>query len=510
MDEPTSSYGYSSVSANRLLTSTAPTLLSMTMTPDEFRRAGHELVDFIADYLDTTGTTGGPGGTLSVADRPVQSTVSPGEVRAALPEHPPTDTESWGAVLADVERIIVPGITNWQHPGWFAYFPANVSYPSVLGELLSAGLGVQGMSWVTSPACTEVETLMLDWMHEMLGLPAGFRSTSSTGGGVIQGSASEATLVAILSARHRATGGAVNADGDTSALVAYATDQSHSSIEKGLRIAGVGTDRLRTVPHDDHFAMRPDALAEMIDADVAAGLVPFFVNANHGTTSSMAFDPSPAIGQICRERSIWFHVDGAMAGIAALEPEFRWVNDGIEFADSYCTNPHKWMGVNFDCTTYWTTDRVSLLGALSILPEYLRSAAAESGTVIDYRDWQIPLGRRFRALKLWFTIRLDGVESFRSRIRRDVELAQELASKVAADERFELAAPHPLNLLCIACRDGDEATDDLIERANASGTALFTRTVLDGRSILRVSIGSHTTRAEHVDAAWELLTDLAR
>ncbi|MGB3735433.1 MAG: pyridoxal-dependent decarboxylase [Ilumatobacter sp.] len=463
------------------------------MTPDEFRTAGHEMIDRIADYLD------------GVGDRPVQPDVAPGDIRAALPEHPPTSPETFDQVMADVERVIVPGITNWQHPGWFAYFPANVSYPSILGELLSAGLGVQGMSWVTSPACTEVETLMLDWMQELLGLPAAFRSTSESGGGVIQGSASESTLVAILSARFRATGGAVNTDGDTTKLVAYSTDQSHSSIEKGLRIAGIGTDRLRTVPHDEHFAMRPNALREMIDADLAAGFVPFFVNANHGSTSSMAFDPSAQLGSICRERGIWFHIDGAMAGIAALAPEFRWVNDGIDLADSYCTNPHKWMGVNFDCTTYWTTDRASLLGALSILPEYLRSEAAESGAVIDYRDWQIPLGRRFRALKLWFTIRMDGVDSFQERIRRDVALTQDLANKVADDDRFDVVAPHPLNLLCLALHDGDEATDALIERANASGTALFTRTVLDGRSVLRVSIGSHTTRAAHVDAAWRLL-----
>ena len=477
------------------------------MTPDEFRRAGHELIDFIADYLDTAPPEpGGPQNERSVATRPVQPTVEPGDVRAALPEHPPTAPEPWEDVMADVERIIVPGITNWQHPGWFAYFPANISYPSVLGELLSAGLGVQGMSWVTSPACTEVETLMLDWMQELLGLPAAFHSTSESGGGVIQGSASEATLVAILSARHRATGGAVNADGATTKLVAYATSQSHSSIEKGLRIAGIGTDRIRTIAHDENFAMRPDALRQTIDADLAAGLTPFFVNSNHGSTSSMAFDPSPEIGAICRDHDIWFHVDGAMAGIAALVPEFRWVNDGIELADSYCTNPHKWMGVNFDCTTYWTTDRASLLGALSILPEYLRSAAAESGEVIDYRDWQIPLGRRFRALKLWFTIRMDGVDSFQERIRRDVALTQDLALRAASDDRFSVVAPHPLNLVCLALTGGDEATDELIERANASGTALFTRTVLDGRSVLRVSIGSHTTRAEHVDAAWELIT----
>jgi len=467
------------------------------MTPDEFRRSGHELIDWIADYID------------GVGDRPVQATVEPGDVRAALPEHPPTEPESFEAVMADVDRVIMPGVTNWQHPNWFAYFPANNSAPSILGELLSAGLGVQGMSWVTSPACTELETLMLDWMQELLGLPDRFRSTSETGGGVIQGSASEATLVAILSARFRATGGAVNLDGDTSKLVAYATSQSHSSIEKGLRIAGIGTDRLRVVPHDAAFAMRADALAEMIAADRAAGLVPFFVNSNHGTTSSTAFDPTAAIGPICRDAGTWLHVDGAMAGIAALAPEFRWVNDGLDFADSYCTNPHKWMGVNFDCTTYWTSDRSSLLGALSILPEFLRSAAAETGAVIDYRDWQVPLGRRFRALKLWFTIRCEGTASFRHMICEHVSMTQQLAEWVADDDRFEIVAPHPLNLICIALTAGDAATDALIEAANAGDAGHFTRTVLDGRSVLRISVGARTTTPEHIRAMWAALRTLA-
>ena len=469
------------------------------MTPDEFRTHGHDLIDWIADYVG------------SVEQRPVGSTVAPGDVRSQLPEHPPTDPEPFEQVMADVERVVVPGLTQWQHPGFFAYFPANNSFPSILGELLSAGLGVQGMSWVTSPACTEVETLMLDWMQELLGLPDAFRSTSHTGGGVIQGTASEATLVAILAARWRATDGAVNHDGDTTKLVAYATSQAHSSIEKGLRIAGVGTDRIRVVPHDETYALRAEALDEMIAADLDAGLVPFFVCSTHGTTSSMAFDPTPAIGVVCRRHDVWLHVDAAMSGIAALAPEFRWVNDGLEFADSYCTNPHKWMGVNFDCNLFWTTDRHALLGALSILPEYLRSEAAEAGAVIDYRDWQIPLGRRFRALKLWFAIRCDGVAAFQAMIRSHVALTQELAGWVAEDDRFVIVAPHPLNLMCVALNadDADAATDALIEAANATGEALFTRTVLDGRSVLRVSIGARSTERHHVESAWHLLQRLA-
>ncbi len=411
--------------------------------------------------------------------------------------------------MADLDEVIVPGIVHWQHPSFFAYFPSNTTYPSILGELLAAGLGVQGMSWVTSPACTELETLVLDWMVELLGLPDRFRSDSATGGGVIQGSASEATLTAILAARWRASGGAVNVDGDTTRLVAYATAQAHSSVEKGLRIAGIGTDRLRIVAHDEAFAMRPEALTAAIDADRAAGLTPFFVCATHGTTSSMAFDPTAAIAPVCRAARAWLHVDAAMSGIAALAPEHRWVNDGLELADSYCTNPHKWMGVNFDCDLFWTADRGALLGALSILPEYLRSAAAETGAAIDYRDWQIPLGRRFRSLKLWLTLRLDGVAPVQEMIRRHVDLTQRLAAEVATDDRFEIVAPHPLNLLCIRLVAGDEATDALIERANATGDVLFTRTVLDGSSALRVSIGSRSTEWRHVVAAWDLLRRLA-
>ncbi len=471
------------------------------MTPEEFRSSGHDLVDWIADYLDGVGT------------QRVQSDVEPGEIRAALPEHPPTAPEAFTAVMSDVDRVILPGLTHWQHPAFFGYFPANSSFPSILGELLSAGLGVQGMSWVTSPACTELETLMLDWMQELLDLPARFRSTSDNGGGVIQGSASEASLVAVLSARWRATSGAVNADGDTTRLVAYSTSQAHSSIEKGLRIAGIGTERIRIVPHDASFAMEPEALWSMIAADRAAGLVPFFVCSTHGTTSSLAFDPTAALAEICRSEGLWLHVDAAMAGIAALVAEYRWVNDGLDRVDSYCTDGHKWMGVNFDCNLYWTADRTSLLGALSILPEYLRSAAAEQGAVIDYRDWQIPLGRRFRALKLWFTIRCDGVEALRSMIRSHVGFTQELAGVVRKDARFEIMAPHELNLLCLAVRDdhidaANTATDRLIERANASGAALFTRTVLDGRSVLRVSIGSRATTHADVMRAWTLLSTL--
>lgn len=467
------------------------------MTPEEFRTHGHALIDWIAEYLE------------GVEQYPVASQVQPGDIRAALPEHPPLAPEPFTEVLADLDRVVMPGITHWQHPSFFAYFPGNSSYPAILGELAAAGLGVQGMSWVTSPACTEVETLMMDWMQELLGLPAKFRSTSATGGGVIHGSASEATLASILAARWRVTGGAINNLGDTSHLVAYATSQAHSSIEKGLRIAGIGASQLRVVPHDRSFAMRSDEFARMVADDRAAGLTPFWVCCTRGTTSSMAFDPVAEVGAIAQREGLWLHADAAMSGIAALAPEHRWVNDGLELADSYCTNPHKWMGVNFDCDLFYTADRAALLGALSILPEYLRSAAAESGAAIDYRDWQIPLGRRFRALKLWFTIRAGGATDAVAMIRRHVAATQQLAEWVAADGRFEIVAPHPLNLLCLRLKAGNEATDALIVAANETGRALFTRTVLDGVVACRVSVGARSTELQHVRAGWELLQQLA-
>jgi aromatic-L-amino-acid/L-tryptophan decarboxylase len=466
------------------------------MTPEEFRKHGYTLVDWIADYLE------------GVERHPVASPVEPGWVRSQLPSHPPTAHQSFDAVLADVDRVILPGLTHWQHPSFFAYFPANSSYPAILGELLSAGLGVNGMLWATSPACTELETLMLDWMVELLGLPDRFRSTG-IGGGAIQGTASEATLCAILAAREQATDGRGNRTGTGGDLVAYATAHAHSSLEKGLRIAGIGSENLHVVPHDERFAMRPEALVSALARDREAGRRPFFVCATVGTTSTMAFDPVPAIADVCRAEGLWLHVDAAMSGIAALCPELRWVNSGLESADSYCTNPHKWMGVNFDCDLLWVADRRPLLAALSILPEYLRTAASEAGAVIDYRDWQIPLGRRFRALKLWFALRCDGIDATRTMIRNHIAWTQELAGWVAEDDRFELLARHPLNLVCLALRAGDQATDDLIAKANASGAALFTRSVIDGRTILRFCVGGRTTERRHVQAGWALLQSLA-
>ncbi len=466
------------------------------MTPDEFRKHGRALVDWIADYYER------------VESFPVQSPVAPGEVRARLPEAPPEAGEDFAAMMRDVENIILPGITHWQSPNFFGYFPANASGPSILGELLSAGLGVQGMLWATSPACTELEAHVLDWLVDMLDLPEGFKSTGE-GGGVIQDSASSATLCALLAARERATGFATNETGADGRLVAYASTQAHSSVEKAVTIAGLGRRQLRRIPVDATYAMRPDALAAQIERDRADGLVPCFACATVGTTSSNAMDPLPAIGRICDAEGLWLHVDAAMAGTAALCPEFRGMHDGLEHADSYCFNPHKWMFTNFDCDAFFVRDRATLIKALSILPEYLRNQATEEGAVTDYRDWQIPLGRRFRALKLWFVIRHYGVEGLRHHIRRHVALAQEFAAWVEASDDFELAAPVPLNLVCFRHRAGDAASRTVMERLNASGDLFLTHTKLDGRFTLRLCVGQTHTERRHVERARTRLQEAA-
>ena len=467
------------------------------MTPDEFRRWGREAVEWIASYLER------------VEELPVLSRAEPGQVRAALPAHPPERGEPFDAVLRDLDRVILPGITHWQSPSFFGYFPANASGPAVLGELLSAGLGVQGMLWSTSPACTELETHVMDWLVDLLGLPERFRSTGD-GGGVIQDSASSAALCALVAARERATDGRANRDGVDRRLAVYVTSQTHSSIEKAVRIAGLGSSAVRTVAVDETYAMRPEDLAACIAADRTAGAVPCLAVATVGTTSSNAMDPVRAIGEVCAREGVWLHADGAMSGTAAVCPELRFVNDGLELADSYCFNPHKWMFVNFDCSAFYVADRAALVGALGILPEYLRNAASESGAVIDYRDWQVPLGRRFRALKLWATIRHYGAEGLRHHVREHVRLAREFAGWVRGDERLELAAPVPLNLVCFRHRDGDARTQRVMDRVNGSGRLFLTHTRLDGRLVLRMSIGGTYTERRHVESAWAAIQEAAR
>jgi len=469
---------------------------SFHMTPDDFRRHGHAVVDWIADYYER------------IESLPVLSQAKPGQIRASLPPSPPTQGEPFDRILGDINRLILPGVTHWQSPNFFAYFPCNASAPAILGDLLSSGLGVQGMLWATSPACTELETHVLDWLVPLLGLPEKFLSTSA-GGGVIQDTASSASLCAVLAARERATNFASNQRGCDGKLVAYTSSQAHSSIEKAVKIAGLGVENLRLIEVDERFAMRADVLNRQIESDRRAGLTPCFVCATVGTTSSNAIDPVAAIGRLCHEQGLWLHVDAAMSGTAALCPEFRHIHDGLEFADSYCFNPHKWMFTNFDCDCFYVADRKVLIQTLSVLPEYLRNQATESGAVIDYRDWHIPLGRRFRSLKLWFVIRHYGVQGLQHHIREHIRLAQQFAENVKIDDRFELAAPVPLNLVCFRHKAGDEANQKLMDRLNQSGTLYLTHTRLNGKLTLRLCVGQTNTQARHVENAWKRIQEEA-
>jgi aromatic-L-amino-acid decarboxylase len=461
---------------------------------DAFRKFGHEYVDWLADYFDT------------VESYPVVSRAKPGEIKAALPASPPMKAEAPEAVFRDFKETILPGITHWQHPGWFGYFPANNSPASVLAELLTAGLGVQGMVWQTSPAAAELEELVLDWLHQMIGLPKRFS-------GVIQDTASTATLCALLSARERATNFRSNSEGLKEPLIVYASDQTHTSIEKGVKIAGYGRDNLRLIPTDEAYAMMPERLEAAVIEDQKNSLKPACVVATIGTTSSTAIDPLPAIGKICRRHGLWLHVDAAFAGSAAILPEMRWLLDGAEDMDSFVFNPHKWLFTNFDCSAYFVKDPGTLIRTFEIHPEYLKTGVDPH--VKNYRDWGIQLGRRFRALKLWFVIRTYGVEGLQSLLREHIRLGQLFKSWVEEHDKFELMAPVPLSLVCFRLNDGRK--DDelnalnkrLLDNVNSQGSVFLTHTTLCDRYVLRMAIGQRTTQERHVRNAWDLITQKA-
>jgi len=455
------------------------------MSTDEFRAMGHELIDFIADYRD------------SIGEHPVLSQMAPGEVAAQLPSTPPEHGEDLSGLVDDLKSIVVPGLTHWQSPNFFAYFPANASGPSVLGELLSAGFGVQGMLWATSPAATEMETVMMDWLVDLCGLPRQFHS-SGNGGGVMLDSASSAVLTAMVAARHRSVGHRPAPE-----LRAYTSTQAHSSVLKGMRVAGFADDQLRAIEVDDAFAMRADLLDEAMAQDVVDGLTPFFVVATVGTTSSTAIDPVASVAAIAGEHGAWVHIDAAYAGSASVAPELRpRINAGLDAVDSYSFNPHKWLLTNFDAAAFWVADQAALTSAMEIVPEYLKNTASDSGAVIDYRDWQVPLGRRFRALKLWLVIRWYGAEGLRAFVRDHVALGQELSEWVDAHPSFERLAPTPFSLVCFAHVDGDDRTRAIVDAINSAGTHYVTHTTLNGRYTLRVAIGAVTTGRPHVEALW--------
>ena len=466
------------------------------MTPEEFRAAGHRVVDWIADYRTRIG------------EYPVMARTAPGEVRAALPATPPQEPEPFDAILQDLERVIVPGLSHWQHPAFYGYFPSNGSLASVLGDYLSTGLGVLGLSWQSSPALTEVEEVVTDWVRQMTGLSAAWS-------GVIQDTASTSTLIALVCARERASQYGLSRGGlqeSVQPLVVYASEHAHSSVDKAALLAGYGRANVRHVPSDERYAMRPETLADLIDADVHRGLTPAAIVATTGTTTTTALDPIGPIAEIARARGIWLHVDAAMAGSAMILPECRWMWDGIEGADSLVLNAHKWLGAAFDCSLYYVRDPEHLVRVMSTNPSYLQSAV--DSQVKNLRDWGLPLGRRFRALKLWCLIRDQGIAGLQARLRRDLENTQWLVGQVRAMAGWQVLAPVPLQTLCVRHEPAgltgealDAHTLAWCERINRSGRAYLTPALLEGRWMVRVSIGALPTERADVQALWDAMRE---
>ncbi len=465
------------------------------MTTDEFRKQGHEIINWIADYYE------------KIEEYPVFPKVQPGDIRSFLPKQAPEEGKSYDKIMNDMD-LIMPGITHWQSPNFHAYFPCATSGPAILGDLISTGLGVNGMNWATSPSCTEVESHVLDWIVDMMDLPKGFK-TDSKGGGVIQDTASSSSLVALIAAREKITNGLSNDKGCNQRLTAYTSSQSHSSIEKAVGISGIGKNNLRLVDVDDTFAMRPDHLESSIKDDLSNNWLPAYVCVTIGTTSSTAIDPLVAIGKICKKYGIWLHVDAAMAGPVALCPEYRHILDGLEYADSYSFNPHKWMLTSFDCSLFYVMDRAKLIQSLTIMPEYLKNANSQKEEVFDFRDWGIPLGRRFRSLKLWHVINYYGINGLQASIREHMANTQKLKSWIEQDKRFEIVAPVPLTLICFRLAVGSRKTEQLLNAINKSGRAHLTHTKLNDQYIIRFSVGQPTTTLEHLKKTWAFIQETA-
>lgn len=469
-----------------------------SMTPEEFRLYGHQIIDWIANYRQT------------LADKAVMSTVKPGDIRSRFPSLPPNEGESFQKVLNDLEQIILPGITHWNHPSFFAYFPSNATLVSVLGELLSAGLGVQGMSWQTSPAATELEEVVMNWLREMIGLSKNFV-------GVIQDTASTATLVALLCARERATNYGQNHGGlqaEESPLVVYTSEQSHSSVTKAALLAGFGKDNMRLIETNSELALRIDLLEKAIKDDIARGLKPCAIVGTVGTTNSTAVDPIEAIAALAKKYNLWLHIDAAMAGTAMILPECRYMWQGVEQADSMLFNPHKWLGVAFDLTAYFVQDTQHLIRVMSTNPTYLQTNV--DGEVNNFRDWGIQLGRRFRALKLWFLIHEQGVLGLQARIRRDLENTLWLKEQVLSTVGWEIVAPVLFQTICLRhIPNSDMSEASLAEHnlawvkaINESGKAYLTPSIVKGKQIVRVSIGTEATTKTEVQELWKLMQEM--
>jgi aromatic-L-amino-acid decarboxylase len=468
------------------------------MDANEFRHQAHLMVDWMADYLE------------NIENYPVKANIEPGQIYDQLPLSPPQAGESMDKIFTDFQTIILPGITHWQSPNFFAYFPANSSYPSILGEMLTAALGAQCMIWETSPAATELEERVMNWLKEMTGLPTNWE-------GVIQDSASSSTLAAILSARERASGYTLNDQGYTGKekFRIYCSTETHSSVDKAVKIAGLGRSNLRKIGVDKNFAMNPVSLEQQIVQDLSNDFTPICVVASLGTTSSTAIDPIEKIAAICAHYHIWLHIDAAYGGTALLLPEYRYIIKGIELADSFVFNPHKWMFTNFDCSAYFVKERESLLRTFEILPEYLKTATR--GRVNDYRDWGVQLGRRFRALKLWFVIRNFGVEGLQEKIRLHLKLAQDFAGFINQHPDFELLAPVTFTNICFRFKplninspdDVNNLNELLLKKLNLSGKVYLTHTRLNSKYTIRMVIAQTNVTGEHIDKAWKLICNTA-
>lgn len=468
------------------------------MNNTEFRKWAHRIADSMADYHERIETY------------PVKSKVKPGEIISQLPDHPPVEGEDMSQIMHDFEKIIMPGITHWQSPNFFAYFPANNSYPSILAEMITASLGAQCMVWETSPAAAELEETMMNWLKKMTGIPANWH-------GVIQDTASTSTLAAILSAREKLTGCMINEDGfsGNENMRVYCSTETHSSVEKAVKIAGLGRKNLVKIATDSLYRMDASLLLNAITDDLDAGYKPLCVIVSIGTTGCTAIDPLAGIAEICARYNVWLHIDAAYAGTALLLPEYRWMIEGIESADSFVFNPHKWMFTNFDCSAYFVKDREALIRTFEILPEYLKTSSR--GLVNDYRDWGIPLGRRFRALKLWFVIRTYGVARLQENIREHIHIAQWLEQSIISHSSFEIMAPVPLSLVCfrykpsciIGTHNLNRVNEELLNKLNATGKLYLTHTKLNGQYSIRFSIAGTHTKMEHVQNAWNLIQQTA-
>ena len=465
---------------------------SIHMSINEFKENGYKVIDWIADYYE------------NIESYPVLSQVNPGDLRKALPKKPPKKGDKFDSILDEMNNTIIPGVTHWQSPNFFAYFPCNSTGPAILGDLLSSGLGIQGMLWASSPACTELESHVLDWLVDMLHLPKKFKSTSS-GGGVIQDTASSATLCALIAAREKISNGKINESGFDDSIRVYTSKEAHSSIEKAIKIAGIGRKNLRLIKVDNNFAMDPIKLREAINQDINNNKTPAFVCATVGTTSSTAIDPLKEIGKICDEFGLWLHVDAAMAGSASICPEYQFIHEGIEYADSYCFNPHKFLLTNFDCSCLYVSNRQALINSLTINPEYLKTEVSNSDTVFDYRDWQIPLGRKFRSLKLWSVIKYYGIDGIQSHVRQHISSAKLLSELIIEEEKFEIMAPTILNLVCFRYKGSDHFNKTLLEELNSSGKIYLVHTKLNDIYTLRFSIGQTNTTKDHVLNGWKFI-----